>query len=91
MATPNLWPQHVCELCTHLYLNLLKATDVNTLLHFKLIGMVMVTRDWLRDSRSIRAAFRHLKTPYGTGKRVWLVTFLEGTRKTEAKLLQVIH
>ncbi|KAG0151902.1 hypothetical protein CROQUDRAFT_667606 [Cronartium quercuum f. sp. fusiforme G11] len=53
-----------------------------------LIGMVMVTRDWLRDSRLIRSAFHHLKTPLGTGKRVWLVMFLEGTRKTDTKLLE---
>lgn len=49
----------------------------------------MVTRDWLRDSNSIRAAFQHLKTPVGIGKKVWLVMFLEGTRKTEEKVIQV--
>ncbi|PLW11821.1 hypothetical protein PCANC_20233 [Puccinia coronata f. sp. avenae] len=51
-----------------------------------LIGMVMVTRDWLKDSDSIREAFRGLKQPSGIGKKVWLVSFLEGTRMTPEKL-----
>ncbi|KAA1115496.1 hypothetical protein PGT21_036899 [Puccinia graminis f. sp. tritici] len=51
-----------------------------------LIGMVMVTRDWLKDSDSIRQAFRGLKQPPGIGKKVWLVSFLEGTRMTPEKL-----
>ncbi|KAH9467328.1 hypothetical protein MJO28_000099 [Puccinia striiformis f. sp. tritici] len=51
-----------------------------------LIGMVMVTRDWLRDSESISQAFKGLKQPSGVGKKVWLVSFLEGTRLTPEKL-----
>lgn len=53
-----------------------------------LIGMIMVSRDWLRDSNSIRRAFEGLKQPPGVGKKVWLVSFLEGTRITQEKLLE---
>jgi hypothetical protein len=53
--------------------------------------MVMVTRDWLKDSDSIREAFRGLKQPSGIGKKVWLVSFLEGTRMTPEKLEKVSH
>lgn len=53
-----------------------------------LIGMVMVTRDWLKDSNSIREAFEGLKSPPGVGKKVWLVSFLEGTRMSPEKLQQ---
>lgn len=53
-----------------------------------LIGMVMITRDWLKDSNSIRKAFAHLKDPIGIGKKIWLVSFVEGTRITPEKLLQ---
>ncbi|CAH7666737.1 hypothetical protein PPACK8108_LOCUS1089 [Phakopsora pachyrhizi] len=53
-----------------------------------LIGMVMVARDWLRDSESIKRAFKVLKTPIGKGKKVWLISFLEGTRLTDEKSIQ---
>ncbi|MBW0488604.1 hypothetical protein O181_028319 [Austropuccinia psidii MF-1] len=51
-----------------------------------LIGMVMVTRNWLKDSKSIKAAFRGLKQPKGIGKKVWLVSFPEGTRLNKENL-----
>jgi len=51
-----------------------------------LIGMVMVSRDWLKDSNSIIRAFKGLKQPPGIGKKVWLVSFLEGTRMSPEKL-----
>lgn len=49
----------------------------------------MVARDWLKDSDSISQAFKGLKQPPGIGKKVWLVSFLEGTRMTPEKLEKV--
>lgn len=54
----------------------------------QLLGMIMVKRDWLKDSESTRQAFLDLKKPEGKGKKIWLVTFLEGTRKTDKKLAE---
>ncbi|GAA99630.1 uncharacterized protein L969DRAFT_47621 [Mixia osmundae IAM 14324] len=55
-------------------------------LSLKLVGMVMVKRNWTSDAANTRKAFAQLKR--GRNKPVWLVTYLEGTRITPKKLAE---
>jgi 1-acyl-sn-glycerol-3-phosphate acyltransferase len=54
-----------------------------------LVGMIMVDRNWTKDEGSIKRAFGRIKDKEGGEKSVWVVSYLEGTRRSEVKLEEV--
>ena len=50
------------------------------------MGMVMVHRDWVKDAAMTEKAFRSIKQ---NTRKIWLVSYVEGTRYTPQKLAQV--
>lgn len=50
------------------------------------IGMILVSREWTRDASLIRRAFARIKK---NRFPCWIVSYLEGTRVTPAKVERV--
>eukprot|EP00906_Rhabdomonas_costata_P016081 RCo023058 len=48
-------------------------------------GSIFVQRDWLRDQKTIRAAFQRMRL---MAFPVWVISFTEGTRLTKKKLAE---
>jgi hypothetical protein len=48
--------------------------------------MVLVDRRWTEDEKNIAKVFRHIRR---TEQPIWLISYLEGTRKTDKGLMQV--
>jgi len=51
-----------------------------------LMGQIFVKRNWTSDKKMIDKAFNGIKE---NKEPVWIITYLEGTRFTEKKLIQV--
>ena len=51
------------------------------------MGQIFVKRNWTSDKKMIDKAFKGIKDDK---EPVWIITYLEGTRFSEEKLIQVI-
>lgn len=51
-----------------------------------LMGQIFVKRNWTSDKKMIDKAFSGIKNDK---EPVWIITYLEGTRLTQEKLIQV--